>query len=125
MADNDWTISRIQELIPEGRENAVNLAYLANILHISERTVKKYISEIRICGTPIIGDQHGYYKPADRSELEWYYHIFRKRGLTALRSISSARRKLQELPGQMSISEVGNEDEGEEQKENIFPDIQK
>ncbi len=109
MAEADRTINRILELIPKGRENAVNLAYLANILHISERTVKKYISEIRICGTPIIGDQHGYYKPADRSELEWYYHIFRKRGLTALRSISSARRKLQEVPGQLSVDEAESE----------------
>lgn len=125
MADDDRTINRILELIPEGRENAVSLAYLAGMLNVSERTAKEYVSRTRKKGTPIVGDQYGYYRPANREELQWYYRIFRKRGLTALSSISSARRDLQEVPGQLSISEEGNEDEGEEQKEIIFPDIQK
>lgn len=123
MADGDRIINRILELIPKGRENAVSLHYLAEMLNISERTIKKHVSHIRKKGTPIVGDQFGYYKPANREELQWYYRIFRKRGLTALSSISSARRDLQEVPGQLSIDEEGNEDEGEEQKEIIFPDI--
>ena len=106
MADDDRTINRILELIPEGRENAVSLAYLAEMLSFNERTIKRYISEIRKNGTPIVGDQYGYYRPANREELQWYYRIFRKRGLTALSSISSARRELQEVPGQLEIEDA-------------------
>lgn len=106
MADADRTINRILELIPKGRENAVSLYYLAEMLNVNERTIKKYISHIRKNGTPIVGDQFGYYKPANREELEWFYRIFRKRGLTALSSISSARQDLQEVPGQLSIEEA-------------------
>lgn len=106
MGDIDRTINRILELIPEGRENAVSLAYLADLLQVNERTVKKYVSMIRIQGTPIIGDVCGYYKPADRSELQWYFHLFHKRGITSLRSISSARRDLQDVPGQLTLEEL-------------------
>ena len=109
MADDDRTINRILELIPEGRENSVSLAYLAEMLKVSERTAKKYVSHARKKGTPIVGDQFGYYKPANREELQWYYRIFRKRGLTALSSISSARRELQEMPGQLVLEDVGSE----------------
>ena len=125
MADDDRTINRILELIPKGRENAVSLAYLAEMLNVSERTTKEYVSRARKKGISIVGDRFGYYKPANREELQWYYRIFRKRGLTALSSISSARRDLQEVPGQLTINGDGNEDEGEEQKENVFPDLQK
>ena len=106
MADDDRTINRILELIPEGRENAVSLAYLAEMLKVSERTAKKYVSHARKNGTPIVGDQYGYYRPANREELQWYYRIFRKRGLTALSSISSARQDLQEVPGQLALEET-------------------
>lgn len=106
MVGNDRTINRILELIPEGRENAVSLAYLAGMLNVSERTAKEYVSRTRKKGTPIVGDQYGYYRPANREELQWYYRIFRKRGLTALSSISSARRDLQEVPGQLALEEA-------------------
>lgn len=109
MVGNDRTINRILELIPKGRENAVSLYYLAEMLNVNERTIKKYVSHIRKNGTPIVGDQFGYYKPANREELQWYYRIFRKRGLTALSSISSARRDLQEVPGQLSLDQEGSE----------------
>ena len=59
----------ILDYIPEGRENAVSMRYLAIILNTDARTIRSMVHNARISGHVIIGDDSGYFKPVYEEDL--------------------------------------------------------
>ena len=62
-------LPKILDYIPEGRENAVSMRYLAVILNTDARTIRSMVHNARISGHVVIGDDSGYYKPVYEEDL--------------------------------------------------------
>lgn len=78
----------IEDFILEGRTNGISQAEIARIANIPERAVRREVDEARINrGQLIIGDENGYYFPADETDLIDY--VRRRRA-----SIKTSRKAL-------------------------------
>lgn len=91
------------DLLPHGKAHAVSMAHLANILGCSERDVRKFMYRARCDGAIICGDSNGYYLPETREELIRWYRLAKKRALSSLKALKTARQQLRELEGQQNI----------------------
>lgn len=67
--DEPVKFSEILEYIPEGKENAVSMRYLADLLNKDTREIREKVLKARIDGHVIIGDENGYYKPSCEADL--------------------------------------------------------
>ena len=60
---------KVSEFLSHGRENAVPLRHLKNLLEADGRTIRLMIQQERLAGTPICADNlTGYYLPATVEE---------------------------------------------------------
>ena len=86
----------ILDYIPEGREHAVSMRYLAIILNTDTRTIRSMVHNARISGHVVIGDDSGYYKPVYEEDVTGWI----RKETAALRSknmaLQSARNALTE-----------------------------
>ena len=96
-------LENLLALLPEGRENAIPMKRLADLLGVDPRSLRAAIARAREAGCIIAGDSAGYYVPADKAELRRYYFAARKRSLSGLKSLKAARRKLAEFDGQQDM----------------------
>ena len=103
----NMSLANISKFIPNGKENAVSMRYLANILDVAERDIRQAILNARLQGEIICGTQFGYYTPADDSELTEYYYYARTRALTTLRSLKATRKRVVDI--EASLSETEND----------------
>lgn len=63
----------IEEFILEGAENAISLSDLAHVAGISDRAVRREVDDARIKRKAlIIGDENGYYFPAEIADIRGY-----------------------------------------------------
>lgn len=80
---------KVEEYIMVGKENAVSQADIAMLANIPERSVRLAIDDARINrGKLIIGDDCGYYFPADIEDVRGY--VKRRRA-----SIRTSRKALE------------------------------
>lgn len=96
----------ILNLIPKGKDNAISRENLVALTGMSDREVRKHISELRY-DYPILNLQNGsgYYRPTrnDREELLHYYYQERKRAISIFTSLSATEKALGIIPGQTSL----------------------
>lgn len=85
----------LRQLIPKGKENAVNNAYLQEVLHTSRREVSAAIHELRAEGHLICADNHGYYTADTDEELVTGYDTLWKKATSNLATLKSMRREIQ------------------------------
>lgn len=97
--------NKILALIPTGKDNAISMEYLSNILGVSKRDIRQCVLNARLEGNIICGTQYGYYLPADDSELREYYYYALTRALTTLKSLKTARIKVKEIEAELSDAE--------------------
>lgn len=86
--------NHILTLIPKGKNNAISMKYLAAMLHVNERETRKIITDLRMSGFVVIGDQSGYYLPTTKDEIRTYYRTVLARQRTTDLSLAAVRHKL-------------------------------
>ena len=63
----------IEDFILVGRQNGISQADIARIANVPERVIRREVDEARINrGKLIIGDEAGYYFPADEADITEY-----------------------------------------------------
>lgn len=104
--------TKVYDLIPEGKENAVSLEYIANTLRVSTRTVVELVRRIRLKSLDIGSSRDlGYYRFKDPQEYLEYMAIASKEQarrdqvLTAMRHTPMA----QKLTADLNEGEKKNE----------------
>lgn len=71
---------KVSDFLSHGRENAVPLRHLKQIMQADGRTVRLMIQQERLSGIPICADnQTGYYLPATEEERTTCVHSMRHR----------------------------------------------
>lgn len=101
---------RIWPLLGIGVDNAVSRSALANLLQLSERDVRRLVSQERRAGLPICSDveRAGYFRPATLADVERVERSMRNRARETAAVADALRRSLDELSGQTRIGEVLN-----------------
>ena len=91
--------TKVYDLIPEGKENAVSLEYIANTLRVSTRTVVELVRRIRLKSLDIGSSRDlGYYRFKDPQEYLEYMAVAtkelarRNQVLTAMRLTPMAQK---------------------------------
>ena len=63
----------VEDFILVGKKNGISQADLARIANVPERVIRREVDEARINRKQlIIGDESGYYFPADESDITEY-----------------------------------------------------
>ena len=84
----------IIDFIPQGKENAVTRSYLATVLGLPDRTVRRLIEDARNEGAFICNDGEGYFIATEIGEIERQYRVDRARALSTLKRLKAMRRCL-------------------------------
>ena len=89
---------KIENFIPEGKENAITRPELARVLGMTDRAVRKEIELARDRGALICndGDGAGYYMARDIGQIERQYRTDRARALAVLKRLKTMRRMLRQ-----------------------------
>lgn len=87
---------KIMDLIPEGRENAASMRYLAMICQRDERSIREMVKTARISGSIICGDDAGYFLPTCEEELARWIHRAESSLISTARSLQPAKKALAE-----------------------------
>lgn len=82
-SNKDKFTGTVADFIHEGRENSTHMQDLKKIIGTDERTIRKKIEQLREAGARIIGDDSGYYFPADDQEVLYYIRRMGKKKRTA------------------------------------------
>ena len=80
----------ILDLIPIGEGRAVSMHYLASILNVETRDVRRMVEEARVDGYIIATCEDGYFIPETMVELLKYRNTHMKRINSAIRALSPA-----------------------------------
>lgn len=88
-----------------GRETGITCRQLAEAAQVSEREIRKAVTELREAGVPVCGHPaSGYYQPANPAELEEGCQFLRQRALTSLHLEAKLRgMNMAELLGQLRL----------------------
>ena len=70
---------KLIELIPKGEENAIPMHTLAVMTGNEDRDIRRLVLQARCDGELICSSNHGYYYPANDSELIDYYTLLSAR----------------------------------------------
>lgn len=87
---------KIENFIPEGKENAITRPELARVLGMTDRAVRKEIELARDRGAMICndGDGAGYYTARDIGQIERQYRVDRARAMSVMKRLKTMRRML-------------------------------
>lgn len=87
---------KIENFIPDGKENAITRPELARVLGMTDRAVRKEIELARDRGALICndGDGAGYYMARDIGQIERQYRMDKSRSLAVLNRLKTMRRML-------------------------------
>ena len=81
----------ILAMIPKGAQNARHSRELASSLGMRDRVFRKHLEQIRRNGVVIIGNNRGYFYPADIEELNAYIRQEEASARSILYTLKSAR----------------------------------
>lgn len=98
-------------VLSSGQENALSAAYLADLLNICPRTLRTMVHKERKHGYLIISDSSGYYRPANREEIQRFCRAMQSRITSASENQVNPKRILAQIDGQMSFNESGKGNE--------------
>lgn len=92
----------------QGRERGIKAARLAMRLGVSERVLRKLVSQAREQGVPLCGKpESGYFIARTAEELNETCRFLENRAMHSLRALSRMRRvSLPELMGQLKLNQA-------------------
>lgn len=93
----------ILNVIGVGEENAVHLSELVQLSGLSVRDTRRTIEQLRKDGAVICSNEHGYFKPADVSELSSYVRQEYSRAGSIYSRTASAGRLLKKWLEQQAL----------------------
>lgn len=101
-------MDKIERVIPIGKENAIHQEELASLLGVSPATVKKMVREARQRGVEILSGTQGYWLAKDDNERREFVSLLSKQAFTRLKTTKPIKSSLQEINGQISLSDALN-----------------
>ena len=84
----------LAEIIPTGRDNAIQRCELSVLLNLPDRETRLLVERLRRMGNVICSDESGYYRPAGIDELRAYCRKCRKRRRSEYEINKAAERML-------------------------------
>jgi len=98
-------VTRVYDLLPEGKENAISTQALIDLLGCGNaRELTKYVAQERMEGYPICSSTSGgYYKASTILELRECERSLQSRAMGILVALKPIRRKLKEMEGQQEL----------------------
>lgn len=91
-------------ILPTGEGNAASTEQIVNFLGLSsDRVLRKLIAKARMDGAVICSCENGYFLPSNRSEIERFYYVTKKKAISTLAVLKSARMALNEVSGQQEL----------------------
>ena len=99
---------KLFDMIPEGEENAIPKAELAEALGISDRALRQLVHRERRMGCQILTNCQtgGYYRPADPSDSMRFVHSMRHRAAETVAVADAIETAVMEEVGQTKIGGV-------------------
>lgn len=94
----------IYNVLGIGEDNALHMQEIADLYDVEPDVIKREIRKER-AEHVILSSKNGYYKPANKQEIERFYYKMLKQARTHFNSIKTAERALNEIEGQLSFSE--------------------
>lgn len=101
----------VYPILSSGRNNAISAATLADLLKVGPRTLRTMVHKERKHGYLIISDSSGYYRPANREEIQRFCRAMQSRITSASENQVNPKRILAQIDGQMSFNESGKGNE--------------
>lgn len=98
----------LERVIPIGKENAIHQEKLAALLGVAPDTAKLMVRKARQSGLEILSGKQGYWFAKDDDERREFVAMSSKQAFTRLKTIKPIKRNLQDINGQMSLSEAMN-----------------
>jgi len=103
-------IERLLSLIPIGKDNAIHQSDLGKALGVSPAAAKGMIREARNQGhNEILSGIQGYYIAADDNERREFVSLLSKQAATRFKTVKPVKSTLNEIEGQMSLSDTFSE----------------
>lgn len=97
-------IDILLSVLPTGEGNAISGDSLVATLNFSSvRQLQKMIARARLSGEVICSCDNGYFLPENRSEIERFYRTTRRKAVSTLAILKSARMALSATDGQQEL----------------------
>lgn len=113
-------MEKLLRVIPIGKENAIHQEELAALLGVTPAAVKKMVREARQKDLEILSGRQGYWFAKDDNERREFVSLLSKQAFTRLKTTKPIKSSLQEVNGQISLSdalkEVSEEETNNEQE---------
>ena len=103
---NDNNIEMLMSVIPIGKENAIHQVELAERIGTTPDIAKVMVREARQRGMRILSSNRGYWIPENDEEVKQFVWQMLKQAYTRIKSVGCMRSVLNEVSGQMSLSDV-------------------
>lgn len=97
-------LSEVIRYLSVGKENAVDLITLSELMDMCPRNVGRIIHKERANGTVICSSTNGYYLPANKEDIREFVESMQKRATSIFSSLKSAKKYLNTLDGQEAIN---------------------
>lgn len=94
---------RVFPILDTGQDHAIPAAALADRLNIDKRHLRAMVHAERKHGYLILSDDTGYYRAANREEVQRFYHSMHCRLVSAAENQVEARRLLDQTEGQTTL----------------------
>ena len=94
----EWLVS----IIPTGQAEAVSMSYLATILGLSNRALRKEIESARKAGVLICSSDRGYFMPETEAEIRDYVCRTKARIKTGGQCLAPFLREIKRAEGQQT-----------------------
>ena len=96
-------MTRVINVIPVGKANAISMTALADKLNVSTTTVKKEVREARHQGYQIVSGHEGYWITDDPKEKRSFVNEMQKQAQSRISSTKHIRDALGETEGQTNL----------------------
>ena len=96
----------LERVIPIGKKNAIHQVELASLLGVTPATAKIMVREARHRGLEILSGTQGYWFAKDDNERREFVSLLSKQAFTRLKTTKPIKSNLQEIKGQMSLSDA-------------------
>ena len=111
------TLDQLNDVIPDGSENAMSGSEIARRFNVSYRNVTLFVNVLRRRGAVICSCQRGYYKPLTPDEAKMFVRVMRSRVRQIRAATQSAERYIKMIDvasdfGGRTLLMNGGEDNG-------------
>lgn len=99
-------------VLPVGKENAIHQADLGQKLGITPAAAKRMVRKARQAGKEVLSGSEGYWLPQDNTERMAFKRLMQKQAISRFISIKPTRNALNEISGQMDLTNIDYVAEG-------------